>query len=88
MKNKIEDVRNHLVAAMEALNADDLSSEAAVQVVEKAKAVSNLANSYINSVKVEIDAIRLADDVGMLPASIAKPEMTLTPRASLGRRQP
>lgn len=86
MKNKIEDVRNHLVVAMEALNADDLSPEAAAQVVERAKAVSNLANSYIGSVKVEIDAIRLADEVGMLPASIAKPELSLSPRAALGRK--
>lgn len=88
MKNKIEDVRNHLVAAMEALNADDLSPEAAGLAIDKAKAISNLSNSYIHSVKVEIAAIRLADEVGMLPASIARPEASMTPRAALGRRNP
>lgn len=86
MKNKIEDVRNHLVSAMEALNDENLKPEDIDRAVDRGKAVSNLANSYIHSVKVEIEAIRLADEVGMLPASIAQPEKVLTPRAAIGRR--
>lgn len=69
MKNRIEDVRNHLVAQMEALNADEVNAEA----IERAKAMSGVATAYINAVKVEIDAIRLADEVGMLPGSITQP---------------
>ena len=87
MKNRIEDVRNHLVACMEALNAEDLTPEDAQGQIEKAKAMSNLANSFIGAVKVEIDAVRLADEVGMLPASITKPESCMTPRNALGRRE-
>ena len=66
MKNKISDVRNHLVAMLEALGDPDANAE----VIERAKATSMVANSYIGAVKVEIDAIRLADDIGMMPASI------------------
>lgn len=73
MKNKIEDVRNHLVQAMEALNNEEAKPEEVSQAIEKGKAISSLATSYINAVKVEIDAIRLADEVGMLPASISEP---------------
>jgi hypothetical protein len=73
MKNKIEDVRNHLVSAMEALSAEDAKPEEITQAVERAKAMSSLATSYINAVKVELDAIRLADEVGMLPGSVAEP---------------
>lgn len=88
MKNKIEDVRNHLVSCMELLNQEDLTEDQAKSAIEKAKAMSSLATSFTNAVKVELDAVRLADEVGMLPASIAKPEVVSTPRAALGRREP
>lgn len=66
MKNKMVDVRNHLVAMLEALGDADAKPE----VIERAKATSLVAGTYINAVKVEIDALRLADDIGQLPASI------------------
>lgn len=74
MKNRIEDVRNHLVQAMEALNNEEAKPEEITQAIEKGKAISSLATSYINAVKVELDAIRLADEVGMLPASVTEPQ--------------
>ena len=86
MKNKIEDVRNHLVACMEALNQEEQTEEQSKFAIERAKAMSGLATSFTNAVKVELDAVRLADEVGMLPASIAKPEAVMTPRAALGKR--
>lgn len=78
MKNKVDDVRNHLVAAMEALNDEGATPEQLTQAIEKGKAMSGLATAYIASVKVEIDAIRLAEEVGMLPASIAEPTKVKT----------
>ena len=69
MKNKMADVRNHLVAMLEALG----DPEANATVVERAKAASLVANSYISAVKTEIDALRLADDIGRLPASVEAP---------------
>lgn len=71
MKNKIEDVRNHLVSQMEALNDDSANEE----TVRKAQAMSSLATAYIHSVKVEIDALRLMDDCGAIPASITRPTL-------------
>lgn len=73
MKNKVEDVRNHLVAAMEALNDDGAKPAQVAEAIEKAKAMSSLATAYIASVKVEVDAVRLASDVGLLPASFGEP---------------
>lgn len=73
MKNKIEDVRNHLVQAMEALNGEDLTPEQISQAVEKGKTIGSLATAYINAVKVEIDAVRLVDETGMLPTSMSAP---------------
>lgn len=53
MKNKIEDLRNHLFAALEALADDEKPME-----IERAKAISDVAQTIINSAKVEVDFMR------------------------------
>jgi hypothetical protein len=58
------DVRNHLVAMMELLGSDDVKPEH----LDRAKAISELAQTYTNTVKVEIDARRLAGIENSLPA--------------------
>jgi hypothetical protein len=51
---------------LEALGDDSADA----QVVERAKAASQVANSFIGAVKVEINAMRLADEIGILPTSV------------------
>ncbi len=63
MKNKMADVRNHLVAMMELLGSDDVKPDD----LARAKAISELAQTYTNTVKVEIDARRLAGLEAELP---------------------
>lgn len=70
MKNKMSDVRNHLVAMLEALGEPGADPAANAQMIERAKATSLVANSYISAVKTEIDALRLADDIGSLPQAV------------------
>lgn len=55
MKNKMSDVRDHLVAMLEALS-DDAEPEQVARTVERAKATALVADKYIAAVKVEIDA--------------------------------
>lgn len=57
MKNKIEDLRNHLFETIEALRDDDME-------VDRAKAIAGLAQVIVNSAKVENDFIKLTDSVG------------------------
>jgi hypothetical protein len=52
MKNRIEDLRNHLFATLEALQDDDKPMDLA-----RAKAISEVAQTIINSAKVEVDFI-------------------------------
>lgn len=52
MKNKIEDLRNHLFATIENLMDDEKPMD-----IERAKAVSDVAQVIINSAKVEVDFI-------------------------------
>ena len=66
MKNKMSDVRNHLVAMLEKLGDDDVSP----QTIEAAKTTALVADKYIAAVKCEIEALRLADDIGRLPVAI------------------
>jgi len=73
MKNKIVDVRNHLVAMMETLNDANAPQEA----VARAKALSGLAQAYTNTVRVELDARRMAGVEGTLPKVL---EQAVAPR--------
>ena len=53
MKNKIEDLRNHLFATIEALLDDDNPMD-----IARARAVSDVAEKITNTAKVEVDFIR------------------------------
>ncbi len=75
MKNRMCDVRDHLVAMLERLN----DAEVAPEVIERAKAASMVATTYISAVKCEIDALRLLEDTGKLPDAIAAPYPTVVP---------
>ncbi|WP_313415505.1 hypothetical protein [Stenotrophomonas sp.] len=85
MKNKVSDVRDHLVAMLERLGDDDLSAEQMGQVIERAKASTIVATTYIGAVKVELDAIRLAHETGNLTAAVAEPQQLPTLPPGQGR---
>lgn len=53
MKNKIEDLRNHLFATLEALQDEEKPME-----IERAKAVADVAQVIVNSAKIEVDYLR------------------------------
>lgn len=54
MKNRIEDLRNHLFLALEKLHDDEMD-------VARAKAISDVAQTIINSAKVEVDYLRATE---------------------------
>jgi len=49
MKNKIEDLRNHLFVTIESLLDEEKPMD-----IARAKAVADVANAMINSAKVEV----------------------------------
>jgi hypothetical protein len=53
MKNKIEDLRNHLFATLEALQDEEKPME-----IARAKAIADVAQTIINSAKVEVDFLQ------------------------------
>lgn len=65
MKNKIEDLRNHLFATLEALQDKEKPME-----VERAKTIAEVAQVIVNSVKIEVDFIRVtgrSEGTGFIP---------------------
>lgn len=69
MKNKLSDVRNHLVSMLEELGDKEVSDA----VIRRAGMTAQVAHAYIAAVKTEVDAIRVAVEVGYLPSSIDAP---------------
>ena len=73
MKNKIEDLRNHLFATLEALQDEDNPME-----IERAKAVSDVAQTLIESAKVEVKFLEVtgaAKGSGFIPEEPRSPSM-------------
>lgn len=60
MKNRMTDVRNHLIATLEALQDPDRPMD-----IERAKAVAEVAQVIVNSAKVEVDFLKACTDAGM-----------------------
>jgi hypothetical protein len=77
MKNKIEDLRNHLFATLEALQDTEKPME-----IDRARAIADVAKVIVDSAKVEVEFVKATGDAvssGFLPV---RPE---TPRKALLR---
>lgn len=78
MRNKIEDLRDHLFETLEALKDPDNPME-----IDRAKAVSDVAQTIINSAKVEVEFLRVSGGVsgsGFIPAETRRPELKAVSR--------
>lgn len=54
MQNKIDDLRNHLFATLEALADKDEP-----MALDRARVIADVAQTIINSAKVEVDAMQV-----------------------------
>jgi hypothetical protein len=59
MQNKIDDLRNHLFATLESLQDEEKPME-----LERAKTIASVAQTIINSAKVECEYIELTGQKG------------------------
>lgn len=65
MKNKIDDVRDHLFEALERLKDEDIDSKRLDREIRRAKAVREVADSIIGTAKAETDRMRVVSDAGI-----------------------
>jgi len=71
MKNKIEDLRNHLFATIEGLLDEDDPMD-----LQRAKTISGVAKEIIHSAKVEVDFLKVTGGMegsGFIPYEPRKP---------------
>jgi hypothetical protein len=82
MQNKIEHLRNHLFATLEALRDKENPMD-----IERAKAISNVANSIIETAKVEVKYLDLVGGkgTGFMADSPALPAPPERPRLLNGK---
>jgi hypothetical protein len=68
VKNKIEDLRNHLFATLEALQDEEKPMD-----LDRAKVIADVSQTIINSAKVEVDYAKVTGNQlasGFLPAEV------------------
>lgn len=65
MKNKIDDLRDHLFAQLERLGNEELTGDELKQELDRAKAVKEVASAITETAKAETDRLRLVGDTGM-----------------------
>lgn len=72
MKNKIEDLRNHLFATLEALQDKENPMD-----ILRAKAVAEVASVIVDSAKVEVEVMKITDSPGsgFVPVPALEPPM-------------
>lgn len=76
MKNKIQDLNDHLFAQLERLNDDDLTQEDLDKEITRSKAVSGIASQIINNARLALDATKLQVEFGTAARTgVALPEM-------------
>lgn len=73
MKNKMEDLRNHLFVTLEALLDKDKPLE-----IDRAAAIAKTAQVIVNSAKVEVDYLKIAGGkgTGFIPDQLPAPKET------------
>lgn len=57
-RNKMSDLRDHMFAALERLNDEELSTEKLQEEIQKAKSIASIGSVLVNSAKVEIDYLK------------------------------
>ena len=69
----MSDVRNHLVAMLELLNEDGVPVDDMRLRIDRARAASLVAGTYIGAVKTELDAILIMDETTMTSSALDVP---------------
>ena len=79
MKNKIQDLNDHLFAQLERLNDEDLTDENLTKEIERTKAVTAISSQIINNAKLALDATKLQVEYGTSSRTgVAMPKMLET----------
>lgn len=62
MKNKLNDLNNHLFEQMERLNDEELSPEELDREIKRAKAMSSIASNIVSNAALALEAQQYIDE--------------------------
>lgn len=71
MRNKITDLNNHLFAQLERLGDEDLTNEDLQKEIERSKAMTSIASQLVESARVSVEAMKVAERAGADPTRFA-----------------
>ena len=74
MRNKLTDLNNHLFEQLERLNDEELTEDELSKEINRARAMTDIANSIVSNAKVVLDASKFLEDSGL---SLTAPQETL-----------
>ena len=80
----VEDVRGFLLKQLAELADSDMTSDEANVAIEKAKATSLVAATYVNAVRAEIEAVKVYDETGLLAGGVDAPLALPRPKQAIG----
>ena len=81
MKNSLNDLNNHLFAALERLNDESLKGDDLTSEVSRSTAIVGVAESILHNADTQLRAVKILNESGRVGAE-AMPE-TLLPKALL-----
>jgi len=64
MKNKLEDLNNHLFEQLERLNDDDLTGDKLLAEIDRAKAITGVSTQIVSSAALVLKAAELMAEYG------------------------
>ena len=73
MKNKLTDLNNHLFARLERLGDEELKGDDLTEEINRAKAITNVAQQIINNGNLVLNAIKTKEEY--FPEQKALPEI-------------
>jgi hypothetical protein len=69
MKNKFTDLQNHMFAALERLNSEDLEPEKLDGEIKRAEAVANVGKVIVDGYKTQVLALKELNKSGIIKES-------------------
>ena len=81
MQNKLIDLNNHLFAQLERLSDEDIHGDNLKEEIDRAKAVSNIADKIIQNGNLSLKAVQYAQEYSA--QSVQVPQTLLTDDAKV-----
>jgi len=64
MKNKIQDLNNHLYAQLERLGEEKITADKLEKEISRSKAITSVANTIVDSFRTTVEAMKVLEKAG------------------------